>query len=113
MTGANERTTVKVDAYTRVCLTAIAVTLTVLIVGLWATAPVSLTERATAAEAPGGIPDAGAQREAVIRAIMTTNSKLDRIASLLESGKLRVVVVEPKPEKPEKGVADVKKPAAQ
>jgi hypothetical protein len=117
MSGANERNTVTVDGYTRLCLTAIVGLLMVLIVGLWATGPVSLTGQTVAAEIePAGkdrgvLPNAGAQRLAILQAIQTTNGKLDRIANLLESGKLRVTVVEEKLAKPVKGVRDVTKPS--
>lgn len=87
---------IMVDGYTRFCLTAIAVLLTVLIVGLWAEGPDP--DRAAAAGArpaegqAKGIPDSGAQRMAMIRELQTVNGKLDKLVGLLEGGKLQVIV---------------------
>ena len=87
---------ITVDGYTRFCLTAITVLLTVLIVGLWADSP-GPAPAAAAAKPPAerqlkGIPDSGAQRMAMVRELQATNSKLDKLIGLLQSGKLQVVV---------------------
>jgi hypothetical protein len=93
--------TVVVDGYTRFCLTAIMVLMTVLIIGLWAEGP-DLAGRAEAgprrpAEATGTkVPmvteTARAQRDKIILACQQTNQRLDRLIRLLESGKLEVIV---------------------
>ena len=116
MSGARETTTVNVDGYTRFCLSALVVLLTVLIIGMWATGPIQVAGQTAAAPAPPPktdrdvLPNAGAQRLAMLEAIRTTNGKLDKIISLLESGKLQVTITEPPPGK--EGPANVKKPAA-
>lgn len=114
------RNTVVVDGYTRFCLTAIVALLTVLIIGLWATGPASLTgARIAAADPPAGarqiLPNAGAQRQQMLQAIQAGNQKLQRIADLLASGKVRVMVEGLKlppapPPAPSKGAARVTKP---
>lgn len=103
MKGARASHTVVVDRYTRCCLTAIAVLLTVLVIGLWATGPVgpsptSAAPPRPAGVAPDGIGNPGAQRMAMVQAIHTTNQKLDKIISLIESGKIKVIAVQEKPE---------------
>lgn len=94
--------TVRVDLYTKLCLSAIALLLTVLVVGLWAGAPLQTSAQAGTGDplvvgAPRdtgeGIPDAGAQRMATVNGIRDTNQRLDKIISLLEGGKLRVTAV--------------------
>ncbi len=112
------RNTVVIDGYTRFCLTAIVALLTVLIIGLWATGPASLTGAGIAAAAPRAavrdvLPNAGAQRQQMLRAIQAGNQKLQRIADLLASGKVRVTVEALKlspapPPAPSKGAAGVK-----
>lgn len=99
MHRATERRTVVVDRYTRFCLTAIAILLTVLIVGLWAAAPVGpnptiAAPAGTANASAEGIGNPSAQRMAIRRAIDTTNQKLGEIVKLLESGKIKVTVVQ-------------------
>jgi len=107
------KTLIKIDGYTRFCLTAITILLTVLIIGLWANSNwLEVSHTAKAAAATGGqnlqgIPNAGAQRIAILKAIQTTNDKLDKIINTLNSGKIRVVIT--KPQKDGKR-ADVKKP---
>jgi hypothetical protein len=97
--GKTRRTVeIRVDVYTRSCLTVIAVLLTVLIVALWAQ---PLTpgggDQAVAASpsAPGGgIPDAGLQRETIIKELENQTSKLEALTRLLETGKAKVQVVD-------------------
>jgi hypothetical protein len=79
-----------VDLYTRLCLTVIAVLLTVLIAGLWADG-VRLAGPATAAEK---FLDSAAQREAIVKAQEQGTEKLDELLRLLESGKVKVQVVQ-------------------
>jgi hypothetical protein len=97
----NRNLTVHVDLYTKVCLTAIALLLTVLVLGLWAGPDGSGLGADKALAGPpgdplvvgGGIPDTGAQRNAMIIGINETNQRLDRIVALLEGGKIRVTAV--------------------
>jgi len=95
---------VRVDAYTRVCLTVIAALLTVMIVGLWAEqAPLAGEVRAK-----DGIPNAGAQRQVMIKALQANTAKLEELVGLFESGKAKVQVAEAK-EKAEKDHAATRK----
>jgi len=82
------------DLYTRCCLTAIAVLLTVLVIGLWATGPAAKVSEVAAAEDAevSGIGNPSAQRMAMIRAIGATNQKLEKIIGLLQSGKIKVIL---------------------
>jgi len=100
-----------VDAYTRVCLTAIAVLLTVLIVGLWADhAPI-----AGQAHAKGAFVDSGMQSQlvAMVKAQQKTTAKLDQLIGVLKSGQVKVHVVNADARKaPGKGEKDVAKPPA-
>ena len=66
-------------------LTAVLVLQGLTLVGLW-------TGQPRAGDAHAAIPDPGAQREAMVAEQKVTNEKLDRLVSLLESGKLKVVV---------------------
>jgi hypothetical protein len=90
MNPKNERIEVKVDGYTRVCLTATAVLLTVLIVGLWATR-LDISADAHAAQPFG---DSGEQRQEFIALQRETNSKLGELVSLLRSGEAKVQLVD-------------------
>ncbi len=106
MNAMNERTevrTVRIDGYTRFCLSAIVVLLAILIVGLWAEGPISPIPDAAGAgvsKSPSGIlPNAGAQRMDMIKAIGVTNNKLDKIVDLLKSGDTRVSIVDAEKEK--------------
>ena len=99
----HEHTIVRVDWYTRTCLTAISVLLTVLVIGLWADSPVVPVNQANAA---GGYKDQGAKdavlggrwgtssaqgKMAADQAV--TNKKLDELMALLRNGDARVQVV--------------------
>lgn len=79
---------VRVDGYTRVCLTAIAVLLTVLVLGLWAERSPGTGEVRAAKQ----FLDSSAQRNAVLKAQETTNSKLGELISLLKSGQVKVQI---------------------
>jgi hypothetical protein len=79
---------IKVDRYTRFCLTAIAVLLTILILGLWMQA-VPTPPSASAGEL---FNDSAAQRSAIVDEAKATNSKLDELISLLKSGDIKVQV---------------------
>lgn len=80
----------RVDGYTRCCLTAIVVLLTVLIVGLWAEG----VRPAREACAAGGIPNAGQQRQTMIKALQGNSEKLERLIRLFESGSAKVQLAE-------------------
>jgi hypothetical protein len=97
----------RVDAYTRVCLTIIAGLLTVLILGLWADG-VHPTRQAMGTN---GIPDAGLQRNKMIKALETNTAKLDSLIGLFETGKAKVQVIEGQEKAGKKGAvkADEKK----
>ncbi len=97
--GKTRRTVeIQVDVYTRSCLTVIAVLLTVLIVALWAqplTPDGGGQAVAAGSSTPGGgIPDAGRQRDTMIKELQNQTSKLDALTRLLETGKAKVQVVE-------------------
>ena len=99
MEPATERPTVVVDGYTRLCLTVIAVLLTVLIIGLWGAGPIKPSHGLAAPPRPAerdatGIGNPAEQRMAMVRAIGQTNDKLDEIIRLLKDGKIKVVVAE-------------------
>jgi len=84
---------VRVDGYTRVCLTVIAVLLTVMIIGLWADAVPSAdtAPAATAAMAPG------VQRAAILAAQKQTTARIGELIALLKSGDVKVRVTEMPP----------------
>lgn len=79
---------VRVDGYTRVCLTVIAVLLTVLIVGLWADYTPS-PERAQAAK-PFVETSTQVQIVQMIRAQDRTTAKIAELIALLKSGQVKV-----------------------
>lgn len=105
MKNGYRNVTIRVDGYTRVCLTAIAVLLTVLIVGLWANH--SPTPDAAFA---GGVPRAinpQSQRDAVAEAQRAGNAKLDELIELLKSGDVQVKVIGQLPAEEDADRADV------
>ena len=81
-----EHTNVQIDGYTRFCLTAITILLTLLIIGLWADA-VRPVDQAGAGEA---FLNSSAQRNTLIDASRQTNVKLDELMTLLKSGQVQV-----------------------
>jgi len=87
-----KRISVAVDRYTQVCLTVIAVLLTVLIVGLWADG-VPSAKRA-GAENPRLFGDSASQRDELTKLQQQTIDKLDELISLLKSGQVRVQTVQ-------------------
>lgn len=98
MPHARQRTVrMTVDGYTRVCLTAIAVLLTVLVLGLWAERSPALNE--AHAGLGKGIPDSGQQRQKMIEQLDGIAAKLDKMVKLLESGQAKVQVAAPPPKK--------------
>jgi len=82
---------VRLDGYTRGCLTVIAVLLTVLILGLWS--DMSFSRSARAAE--DGFGDSSAIRKDMLKAQEQTNVKLDDLMKLLKSGEVKVQVSAP------------------
>jgi cell division protein FtsB len=100
--------TIRIDGYTRFCLTAIMALLTVLILALWVATPSTTPAARAADEAPAnGVFNAGAQRVAAVDAanatngkLDATNQKLDRIISLLESGQAKVTLQQAEKDRP-------------
>ena len=84
--------TVTVDGYTRFILTAIAVLLGVVAVGLWFEAP-SPVPAAWAGAAPQMNP--GQQLDQIARNTEQFNLSMDQLQKLLVSGSVKVQVVEP------------------
>ena len=59
--------------------------------GVAAIAPLYLRNSTAATQTQGaGVPDTGAQLQAVVDELKTTNQKLDTLQKLLDSGKLQV-----------------------
>ena len=81
---------VSVDTYTRVCLSIIAVLMTVIIVGLWAETPSPVSE------APAGelFLDSSSQRAELVKVSQETNAKLEKLIELLKSGDVKVQVLQ-------------------
>ncbi len=98
--GKERRTLrVRVDGYTRTCLTVIAILLTVLIVGLWADHAPSV-DRAEAVlrrpkpEKPFLDTSTQAQIVQVVRAQDRTTAKIAELIALLRSGQVTVKVAD-------------------
>ena len=89
MLQQSQKVTVKVDGYTRFCLTAIAILLTVLVIGLWADGVRPLGE----ARAAEKFLDTGAQRQEMVAAQERVNAKLTELVELLKSGQAKVQIV--------------------
>lgn len=89
MKRQNRAIVMKVDTYTRVCLTAIAVLMAVLIVGLWADGA-NVAGRSVAGELPF---NSASERKDILAAMQATNDKLDELMKLLRSGEVKVQVV--------------------
>ena len=97
--GSHAEATVRLDGYTRLCLTVIAGLLTVLIIGLWAQKTPAGPD--ALAQMPSVI-DPAAQRYSVTKAVEQSNAKLDELIKLLRSGEAKVQVIEePKAGRPE------------
>lgn len=94
MSNRNGRIVIQVDRYTRVCMTIIAVLLTVLIVGLWHGTPTASTAQAAGAD-DDGFGGSGARQQAILKSLDQTNVKLDELAKVLKSGEVKVQVVAP------------------
>ncbi len=87
--------TVQTDLYTRVCLTVIAVLLTVLIVGLWAEGVPSPAPANAADDTAFG--SSNAVWRDILKANEQTNAKLDEIITVLKGGDVKVQVTEGAP----------------
>ena len=101
MRDNGEKLPVRTDAYVRVCLTAIAVLLAVLVVGLWGDhAPPAVAAPA----ARGPFLDSSTQTQLVelVRAQEKTTAKLDELLRLFKSGRVKVQLAE-SPVAPRKG----------
>jgi len=91
MQHAGKTLRLKVDAYTRFCLTAIVVLMTVMILGLWAERTPT-ADRAAAAERYQ--PKSTTEIGELVRVQERTIDKLEEIRKLLESGDVKVQVTE-------------------
>ena len=102
---AETKIEVRVDKYTRVCLTVIAVLLTVMAIGLWSQAVPGATP-ASAGEKPadGTFGDMGSRVAAQLEAANKTNAKLDEILRALTGGQVKVQLVKDKDDKGAGGV---------
>ena len=81
----------RLDRYSQTCLTAIAILLTVLVLGLWA------DRTPSAAEAQDSQPlrfgDSGGQRVEIQDAIQESNRKMDQLIQLFQDGEAKVQIV--------------------
>ena len=94
-TETEVKNVIRVDAYTRVCLTVIAVLLSVLIVGLWAeTVPGQSRAFAQNSNPPKFMLDGAGQRKAAIEAQEKTTRKLEELITLFTTGQAKVQVTE-------------------
>jgi hypothetical protein len=82
--------TVKVDRYTKVMLTVIAVLLGMVAVGLWCETPTMMPS------AQAGIPDSGAQLDKLILKVAAIEGEIREMKALLVSGRVKVQLVETK-----------------
>jgi len=95
METSQEKNVIRVDNYTRVCLTVIAGLLTVLIIGLWA----DISPRARQAEAAEQFLNTAAQRRDIVAAVEKTNAKMDQLLGLFRSGQAKVTIAQQKSSK--------------
>ncbi|MCE5276646.1 MAG: hypothetical protein ABFD92_14660 [Planctomycetaceae bacterium] len=95
MTGNRRDVRIRVDRYTQVCLTVIAVLLTVLIVGLWA----DFTPSARSARAADDATAAEATKQ-LLEAQNKTTAAIERLPDVLRSGEVKVQVMK-RPARPE------------
>jgi Spy/CpxP family protein refolding chaperone len=91
---------IRVDVYTRVCLTAIAALLTLTVLGLWCQAgPLASSASAAGPAGDGSFGDTGARIAAQLDAANKTNAKLDELIGVLTSGRVKVQLVKDKDDK--------------
>ena len=96
MAEKDNNTVIRIDAYTRVCLTTIAVLLSVLIAGLWAE---GVSGPAEAMGQDNSQPkklfiDSASQRKALIEAQNRTTERLEELVTLFTTGKAKVQITE-------------------
>jgi hypothetical protein len=101
------RIVLRVDTYTRVCLTVIAVLLAVLIGGLWAETDLESSafaqdrkfadKKASEAISEGRWGTSSSPQKVVSRELKGVNARLDRLVDLLASGRARVRIEGPLP----------------
>lgn len=91
MSQKKEDLVVRVDWYTRLCLSSITVLLTVLVMVLWVEAVPNLPS----ARAAEPFLDSAAVRREQLDAQKVTNVKLDDLIELLKSGQVKVQMAEP------------------
>ena len=81
-----------VDGYTRVCLTAVTVLLTVLVIGLWA----ERGEPCSADQGAKPFMQAAVDRKATAKAIEASTAKMDELVGLFRNGQAKVQVLDAK-----------------
>ena len=96
MCKKRETLRLKLDDYTRICLTAIAILLTVLIVGLWANDVPAAREAQAVTQGPFLGTGTQVQLVELVKAQDKTTTKVEAILQLLQSGQLKVQIVDAK-----------------
>ncbi len=86
----------RLDTYTRVCLTATVILLTVLIIALWANHVPLVGEAQAKAGGPFLATSTQMQLMQLVKAQDKTTAKVDAILRFLESGQMKVQLVEKK-----------------
>ncbi|MCD6365258.1 MAG: hypothetical protein J7M14_05230 [Planctomycetes bacterium] len=109
MCDRQETLPVRMDSYTRLCLTGIVVLLAVLVIGLWAQHD-PLAQRAWAKKASFAETGSQTQLTELIKAQNKTTAQLGAIASLLKSGSVKVQLVREPAKVKVKGGAHAKLP---
>ena len=83
---------VRVDGYTRCCLTVIAVLLTILVVGLWADAVPDAPPVKAAEKKPPELPHPARKTQELLEEFRKSNVKLDELIRLFKTGQAKVQV---------------------
>lgn len=86
----------RLDGYTRLCLTLITILLTVLILGLWAEKKPFPREACGADQTQQPFLNSASQRDQMIKGQEDILHKLDELIRLLQSGQVKVQVEAPK-----------------
>ena len=96
MAEKDNSTVIRIDAYTRVCLTIIAVLMSVLIAGLWADGVPSPAEAMgqDRNQSSPSFGDSASQRKVLIEAQNRTTERLEELVTLFTTGKAKVQVTE-------------------
>jgi|GEM_PF-3590586 len=89
---------IKVDWYTRCCLTVIAALLTLVVVGLWTDVGPRVERQAAAQSStpPDGFMNPGKQRVGLEEQQKNTNERLSELIRLFQTGNAKVQVTDPK-----------------